>query len=46
MILKSFLKEGVFIYSIGEISKITGISISTLRYYDLEGMFPSIERST
>ncbi|HGM3507995.1 TPA: MerR family transcriptional regulator [Clostridioides difficile] len=46
MILKSFLKEGVFMYSIGEISKITGISISTLRYYDREGMFPSMERST
>lgn len=33
-------------YSIGEVSKITGISISTLRYYDREGMFPSMERST
>lgn len=32
-------------YSIGEISKITGIAISTLRYYDREGMFPDMERS-
>lgn len=33
-------------YSIGEIAKITGISISTLRYYDREGMFPNMERSS
>lgn len=31
-------------YSIGEVSQITGIPISTLRYYDKEGMFPSISR--
>ena len=33
-------------YSIGEISNLTGIAISTLRYYDREGMFPDIERSS
>lgn len=33
-------------YSIGEVSKKTGISISTLRYYDKEGLFPSIQRSS
>ena len=33
------------LYSIGEVSKITGISISTLRYYDKEGLFPSIIRN-
>lgn len=32
-------------YSIGKVSKIVGISISTLRYYDREGMFPHIGRS-
>lgn len=33
-------------YSIGEVANITGITISTLRYYDREGMFPNIERSS
>lgn len=32
-------------YSIGEVANITGIAISTLRYYDREGMFPDIKRS-
>jgi len=32
-------------YSIGEVSRMTNISISTLRYYDREGLFPSMERS-
>ncbi|OUP49380.1 MerR family transcriptional regulator [Lachnoclostridium sp. An181] len=32
-------------HSIGEISNMTGIAISTLRYYDREGMFPGLERS-
>lgn len=32
-------------YSIGEVAKATGIAISTLRYYDREGMFPNMERS-
>lgn len=32
-------------YSIGEVSVMTGIAISTLRYYDREGLFPDIERS-
>jgi DNA-binding transcriptional MerR regulator len=32
-------------YSIGEISGITGISASTLRYYDKEGLFPALDRS-
>lgn len=31
-------------YTIGQISKITGLSVSTLRYYDKEGLFPDIER--
>lgn len=33
-------------YSIGDVSNATGISISTLRYYDREGMFPEMERSS
>ncbi len=33
-------------YSIGEVANATGIAISTLRYYDREGMFPNIERSS
>ncbi len=32
-------------YSIGEVAKLTSISISTLRYYDKEGLFPTIERT-
>ena len=33
-------------YSIGEVSDVTGIAASTLRYYDREGMFPTMERSS
>lgn len=33
-------------YSIGEVASITGITISTLRYYDREGLFPNMERSS
>ncbi len=32
-------------YSIGQVAKATGISVSTLRYYDREGMFPTLTRS-
>lgn len=32
-------------YSIGEVSKSTGIASSTLRYYDKEGLFPTMGRS-
>lgn len=32
-------------YSIGQVASATNISISTLRYYDREGMFPNMERS-
>ncbi|EGO9052177.1 MerR family transcriptional regulator [Enterococcus faecalis] len=31
-------------YSIGEISKMFNIPVSTLRYYDKEGLFPEITR--
>ena len=33
-------------YSIGEVSRMTGIPISALRYYDREGLFPGMERSS
>lgn len=33
-------------YTIGEVSNATGIATSTLRYYDREGMFPDMERSS
>lgn len=33
-------------YTIGEVSKMFNIPISTLRYYDKEGLFPMIERKS
>lgn len=33
-------------YTIGEVSKMFNLSISTLRYYDKEGLFPNIERKS
>ena len=32
-------------YSIGKVSEIFGLPISTLRYYDNEGLFPDMQRS-
>ena len=34
----------VFMYSIGQVSEMFGLPISTLRYYDKQGLFPGIER--
>ena len=31
-------------YSIGEVSKMFDLPVSTLRYYDKEGLFPDIQR--
>lgn len=31
-------------YTIGQVSKMFGLPISTLRYYDSQGLFPNIER--
>ena len=31
-------------YTIGQVSEMSGLPISTLRYYDKEGLFPAIER--
>lgn len=33
-------------YTIGQISKLFGLPISTLRYYDKEGLFPDIQRTS
>lgn len=33
-------------YSISDVSKMTNLPISTLRYYDKEGLLPYIERKT
>lgn len=33
-------------YSIKEMSKKTGLSIPTLRFYDKEGLFPNLERKS
>lgn len=32
-------------YSIGEVSKMTGLTVPTLRYYDKEGLIPNINRT-
>lgn len=33
-------------YTIGQVSELFGLPISTLRYYDKEGLFPGLERSS
>lgn len=33
-------------YTIGQVSKLFHIPVSTLRYYDKEGLFPNIKRSS
>ena len=33
-------------YTIGQVSKMFGLPISTLRYYDKEGLFPNIKRTS
>lgn len=33
-------------YTIGQVSKIFHLPVSTLRYYDKEGLFPNIERAS
>ena len=32
-------------YTIGQVSELSGLPVSTLRYYDKEGLFPNLERS-
>lgn len=33
-------------YTIGEVSEITGLPVSTLRYYDKQGFFPDLQRTS
>lgn len=33
-------------YSIGQVAEMFGLTVSTLRYYDKEGLFPDLERSS
>ncbi|MCD7770941.1 MAG: MerR family transcriptional regulator [Oscillospiraceae bacterium] len=33
-------------YTIGQVSEMWGLPISTLRYYDKEGLFPNLERKS
>ncbi len=33
-------------YSIGQVAEMFGLAVSTLRYYDKEGLFPDLERSS
>ena len=33
-------------YSIGQVAEMFGLPISTLRYYDKEGLLPFVERSS
>lgn len=33
-------------YSIGQVSKMFNLPVSTLRYYDKEGLFPNLERES
>ena len=32
-------------YTIGQVSEMFGLPISTLRYYDKQGLFPGMKRS-
>ncbi|MGN1148650.1 MAG: MerR family transcriptional regulator [Lachnospiraceae bacterium] len=33
-------------YTIGQVSEMTGLPVSTLRYYDKEGLFPNMQRES
>ena len=33
-------------YTIGQVSEMFNLPVSTLRYYDKEGLFPNIQRSS
>ncbi len=33
-------------YTIGQVSAMTGLPVSTLRYYDKEGLFPEMQRTS
>lgn len=42
----NFFEGRFFMYTIGQISKLFHLPISTLRYYDKEGLFLNMERSS
>ena len=33
-------------YTIGQVSELTGLPVSTLRYYDRQGLFPNLKRQS
>ena len=43
---KFLLTEETHMYTIGQVSEMFSLPISTLRYYDKEGLFPQMERSS
>ena len=43
---KILLIEETNMYTIGQVSEMFSLPISTLRYYDKEGLFPQMERSS
>lgn len=34
------------VYTVGEMAKLLGVTASTFRYYDKEGLLPFVERSS
>lgn len=38
------IERGTYMYTIGQVSEMFDLPISTLRYYDKEGLFPNLER--
>jgi DNA-binding transcriptional MerR regulator len=36
----------MIMYSIGQVAEMFGLPVSTLRYYDKQGLFPGMERSS
>ena len=45
--LQIVIKGGIIMmYTIGQVSQMFDIPISTLRYYDKEGLFPDIQRTS
>ena len=41
----SHFREMIALYTVGEMAKIMGLTSSTLRYYDKEGLLPFLKRS-
>ena len=39
-------KEGADMYTIGQVAEMFGVPVSTLRYYDKEGLFPEMRRAS